>query len=119
MKSKSPLFIEPAVLLIAYVVNRLVENLVFLHGLYGIDIFIENYVSAALKIGIDNIMGVTFALAPLPTFGTVKMTSIFAFVLLTSFSSLKYDVGFYQLSQFQDGISYIDREMINIRKNLY
>lgn len=118
-KNKTPLFIEPAVLFLAYMVDRQVKNLTLLHGLYGIDVFIENSVSAALWIGIGaGIMGVIFALTPLaafPAFGTVEVTSILAFVLLTSSFNLKCDEYFYQLPQFQDGISYIDREKIYIK----
>jgi len=40
-KNKTPLFIEPAVLFLAYMVDRQVKNLTLLHRLYGIDIFLE------------------------------------------------------------------------------
>jgi len=104
-KSKTLLFIEPALLLIAYVVDRQVKNLILLYGLYGIDIFIKNYVSAALKTGIGaGIMRVIFALTPLPSFpafGTIGLTSILAFVLLTSSPNLKCDEYFINYHNFK------------------
>lgn len=119
-KNKVPLFIEPSVLFLAYVIDLNRKNLIVLHGLYGIELIITNWVQIALKSGIEiDLKLFLIALQPIltiPNLGAGGLGSLLSLVLLTS-NDFKCDNYFYKLPQFmEDGISYIDRPVISNEK---
>jgi len=119
-KNKVPLFIEPAVLFLAYVIDRNIKNLIVLYGIQGIKIIITNVVRIVVKssIGIDIILDL-IALQPFVTIvnlGAIGVGGILSFVLLTG-SDFKCENYFYKLPHFiEDGTSYIERPVISNEK---
>jgi hypothetical protein len=119
-KNKVPLFIEPSVLFLAYVIDLRIKNLIILHGVYGLDLIVTNGVQIIIKSGISiALMLLLRALQPIimiPNLATYGLSGVLSFVLLTS-NDFKCDNYFYQLPQFiEDGISYIDRPVISNEK---
>lgn len=115
-KNKVPLFIEPSVLFLTYVIDLRIKNLIILHGVYGLDLIVTNGVQIIIKSGISiALMLLLRALQPIimiPNLATYGLSGVLGFVLLTS-NDFKCDNYFYQLPQFtEDGIFYMDRPVI-------